>query len=1718
MKRYLLIFFFLASLTTLKAQLYGNEWINTGLTYYKIKITADGIYRIPSALLSNYSDLSTVPASSFALYHNGREVPLYITASPDSVLGANDYIEFYGEKNKGYIDSLLYDSASYQINPVFSVFTDISVYFLTANTLPNNALLKFEAYNLNSPPPKEEYFLHRSLADFISPVYYEGLYYQSGFDEVYKSTYDIGEGYALAPHFGSSPQPFTLFTPFVYSQGPNSKVTTYFANNSKVNGQNHRVQIKLNSSEIFIQPPPPTTSGFQLNKPEINIAATQLVSGNNTISFVDLGTSQSFKANIVGFIQVEYPRQFNFGGESTFYFQLKADAQNKKYFEVTNFNANGTKPLLYDLTNKKIYRSNDPIGTSPIKFQIPPSLTDREMYLRSDDNSTLTEITEMTPALFVNYDDPSLQSKYYIITHNSLRNDGSGNDPVEEYRALRANKPEYSNAQIADIETLYDQFGYGIRKSPLAIRNFINYAKAAFNLEYVFIIGKGRESYKMRFDPASYDQCLVPTFGYPGSDNLLSAKRRNLAAQVAVGRLAAENATTVRDYLDKMIKYEDQQDNYTNTEPIVSREWQKKLLHFSGGSSRTEQTNFSNFVRQYGAIATDTSWGADVSYFSKKTTEPIDESQAEIIRRKINAGVSWMTLFGHSSTNAFDISIDEPENYTNSPKFPIILSNGCFSGYIHDVRPGYSEKFVFAKDKAAIAFMATSHISVISGLHGYSTALYKNMCQENYVQSLGKCVQGTFNDIVCCTTDPGSVGIAEEMNLHGDPGLMINQYPKPDYAIEASSVYFNPAIVNPGVDSFEVNVIVTNLGRAIDTTITISLRREVFDLNAVAVNYNYSKTMSAPYYKDTISFKVPVNISTLGYGQNNFYVLADANKEIDEMAECNNGAEAGCANTPTQTTYILNDDIIPIYPYEFAIVAKKGVTLKASTVNPFAPLRSYRIQIDTSELFANPLAQTVITQTGGVVHWKTDTALYNSVLHPIKDSTVYYWRVKKEGASDSTYHYSSFIYIHNEYEGWNQSHYFQYEKDDYLYTYLDNDRVFKFPTTEKNIRVRTGTADAVNSLAQCGTTVSQFELGWYLNNANMHLYRFGNCGGQQAYYWGGITLGVINNVTGLPWVSKNYDGNNYGDQFGQWHCSGYGDQYGFDFYTLGSAWGNAIANFINTVPNDYFIVLYSVNPSLSSATQWDPVLVEALRSIGFPNVDDFKNGTKDGPFVYFTQKGNSSQNFFANTPGACSTLDTTFDFTANWYQGQFTSPKIGPAVEWHSAHWLNKSLEHPVNTDRDTLDIIGIKESGVDTLLISTINKNILSLNSNFSAIEYPYLKLRLRTRDDSLGTPTQLQYWRVLYKKPPEAAINPAAHFVLNDTIEVGRTLHLEIGLENVTDVPMDSMLTKYTIRDAASGTANYYIRYDTLGGLDTMHLIFDRPIDGGNYVGLNKIIIEANPDNDQIEQYHFNNIAEINFTATGDKINPLLDVTFDNQHIMNGDIVSAKPNILITLKDENKYLALDTSALIDVYLKYPGENTPRKIEYDNTILTFYPADAANLAVSNKAHVEFKPGKLDDGKYDLLIKDRDRSGNNSSTDDSKFSGNINLDYQISFEVINKPMITNVLNYPNPFTTATKFVFTITGTELPDFLKIQIMTIKGTVVKEIMKEELGDLHIGTNITQYTWDGRDQYGDRLANGVYFYHVSARLDDKRMDHMSKSYDKYFKKGFGKLVIVR
>jgi hypothetical protein len=242
------------------------------------------------------------------------------------------------------------------------------------------------------------------------------------------------------------------------------------------------------------------------------------------------------------------------------------------------------------------------------------------------------------------------------------------------------------------------------------------------------------------------------------------------------------------------------------------------------------------------------------------------------------------------------------------------------------------------------------------------------------------------------------------------------------------------------------------------------------------------------------------------------------------------------------------------------------------------------------------------------------------------------------------------------------------------------------------------------------------------------------------------------------------------------------------------------------------------------------------------------------------------------------------------------------------------------------------------------------------------------------------------------------------------------------------------------------------------------------------------------------------------------LLDVTFDGVHILNRDIVSAKPHVQIKLKDESEYLLLNDTSLMTVQVQYPNGSL-RTYSFDGDTLRFVPATSTS---DNTATIEFTPQFMqqinaEGDVYELVIKAKDKSGNKAS----------DIAYRVAFTVISKPMISNILNYPNPFSTSTAFVFTITGSTVPQNVRIQILTVTGKIVREITTNELGPLRIGRNITEFKWDGTDQYGQKLGNGVYLYRVITSLDGKAMDKykaQGDNTDQYFNNGYGKMYLMR
>lgn len=1710
----ILLFLLLFSGLKAGAQAYNNEWINYNFTYYKFKVGATGLYRISQPTLAGLG-IGNTPAEQFQLWRNGREVPLYTTVQTGP-MAAGDYIEFWGEMNDGRPDSVLYRVQDFQINDKWSLETDTVAYFLTVNPAGGNLRLLPTANVLPSAIAPEQFF--------ISTV---GKYYKdklnSGYaavvgEYVYSSAYDQGEGWTsfdLGTGLTNTPS-FPYLSTYTGSGAPSPLLKV----NASGNALNPRsFSVKINGNEVANQ----TMDFFDYVKTNIPISVADISSGSAVVEIKNNCVAPNDRM-VIAKVELTYARTFNFQlGDNTnnISFELPANAAGN-YIEITGpgFNYGSQSPLLYDITNGKRYVC-DITNPAIIKVLLAPSATTRRILITSQDPALVRSVTSMQPRNFVNYSLASNQGNYLIISHPGLTTGPGGTNPVDNYRSYRSSAPGGSHsAKVYMIDELIDQFGFGIKKNPLGIRNFLRWARNSFNttVKNVLLIGKGLnyQSYRNNeSNPNVEALSFIPTFGSPASDMLLAADPGpDEIPKVSIGRISAINGNEVADYLAKIVQYEQQQ---AFQSPLINdKAWMKNVVHTVGASDSTLGAILQTDMNNYKRIISDTLYGANVSSFSKVSSAPIEQASSEKLRNLFRDGIGVLTYFGHSSASTLEFNLDNPDQYNNPSKYPVFIVLGCNAGNFFNfntvrflTKETLSEKFVLAPQRGSVAYIASTHLGIVHYLDIYNTRFYTALSTTHYGKTLGEIMKETIVQVYNLTTQNDFYARfhCEQQSLHGDPALRLDiSMDKPDYVVEDQLIRVSPQFISVAETHFKVDAKFLNMGKAVNKDIVVEVRRTYPDLTTAVIRRD---TIPGIRYIDSLIYDFPI-VPTRDKGLNKISICVDADNVVDEIFETNN-----CI---TKDVFIYEDEARPVFPYTYAIVNNPNVKLIASTANPFSSLKNYMMEMDTTELFNSPFKiSRSLSSTGGVLEFNPGITL--------TDSTVYYWRVAYiPSGGQPTWNKSSFVYLSNsgpnvsDY-GYNQSHFYQHTKSQYDRIKLDSSsRTFKFNPINNNVFMRL--SSWVTGCVQEGC----------MNVAINGVPFIRLCNWYQS-----LVFNVIDPVTFKAWSNQEMQApqcppspstfigeGRFGSGSPQ-DCFGNSREFSFEYRYTDAASRKKMMDFMkDSIPDGYYVVVRNMTLDPAVFTTWPHAFISdwqadqsiygtgnslyhSLKNAGFTGVDSFYKARPWG-FLYKKNDAVFTPKWFV---GANTAEQYTFsvDCPSPDTLGYVTSPLFGPAKTWKQLKWRGDADANP--GESTTVDVIGVKTDGSESTLFSNLTNTQQNFDvSSVNAITYPYIKLKLRTKDTINFTPYQLRYWRITYTPVPEGTIAANIYLKVKDSVDVGEPLDYKIAFKNISDAAFDSLKVKLIITDKNNLQHIVPIpKRRPLPVSDTLQI--GALINTSGIPGNNTTFLEVNPDNDQPEQYHFNNFAFRNLYVKPDSLNPLIDVTFDGVHILNRDIVSSKPDIIIKLKDEAKWMILDDTALITLQVRYPNGSL-RRFYFNNDTLLFTPAGQAPNT-DNTAMISFRPYFSQDGEYEMIVSGKDKSNNAAG----------NIQYRVLFEVINKPMISNMLNYPNPFTTSTAFVFTITGSEVPQNIKIEILTVTGKIVREITKNELGHLHIGRNITEFKWDGTDQYGQKLANGIYLYRVVTNLNGKALDKYQTSNDntdKYFNRGYGKMYLMR
>ncbi|WP_395066754.1 T9SS type A sorting domain-containing protein, partial [Flavobacterium sp.] len=212
---------------------------------------------------------------------------------------------------------------------------------------------------------------------------------------------------------------------------------------------------------------------------------------------------------------------------------------------------------------------------------------------------------------------------------------------------------------------------------------------------------------------------------------------------------------------------------------------------------------------------------------------------------------------------------------------------------------------------------------------------------------------------------------------------------------------------------------------------------------------------------------------------------------------------------------------------------------------------------------------------------------------------------------------------------------------------------------------------------------------------------------------------------------------------------------------------------------------------------------------------------------------------------------------------------------------------------------------------------------------------------------------------------------------------------------------------------------------------------------------------------------VGGINTNAVADTTPPTVRLYMNDETFVNGGITNESPFFLAFLQDEH---GINTASGIghDIVAILDGDETKPYIlnDYYETELNDY----------KKGKIRFPFRNLSVGLHTIIFKAWDVYNNFISS-------------EIQFIVADGQDITlsNVLNYPNPFVSYTQFWFSHNKPYEPLEVQVQVMTITGKIVKTINQTVTTEGFLSRSIT---WDGKDDFGDRIGKGVYVYKLTVK----------------------------
>lgn len=202
-----------------------------------------------------------------------------------------------------------------------------------------------------------------------------------------------------------------------------------------------------------------------------------------------------------------------------------------------------------------------------------------------------------------------------------------------------------------------------------------------------------------------------------------------------------------------------------------------------------------------------------------------------------------------------------------------------------------------------------------------------------------------------------------------------------------------------------------------------------------------------------------------------------------------------------------------------------------------------------------------------------------------------------------------------------------------------------------------------------------------------------------------------------------------------------------------------------------------------------------------------------------------------------------------------------------------------------------------------------------------------------------------------------------------------------------------------------------------------------------------------------------------------PLVQIWIDSRKFETGDYVSTDPLFIAAISDSNGINISGSPGRRMLLLLDHSEDPDDLIDVTSGFVY-------DLNSHTKGELTWQLSNISEGKHEIQLVVFDNFGVSTIAE---------IDFMATKS--DKVAIKDMLPYPNPMPDDGYFTFVITE---PADITITIYTITGRKIRTLKQP-----NCEVNFNKIYWNGRDEDGDKIANGTYFYKLKAKhLQNKKI----------------------